>query len=132
MTSPDEVEDAHRKAFEKNGFTLAVYFPPQADWERVQEFFDRVTALAYEGFFPNREGWDPFVVGYGRDILAVDRRGDHVYLSTGCLHGNHGYCQGKDGFVGPKMPAICKFCSAPCSCVCHAQKHNEESDNETV
>lgn len=45
--------------------------------------------------------------------------GPHVYLSTGCLHGNHGYCQGKTGAVGAKVPGKCKFCDARCVCECH-------------
>lgn len=45
--------------------------------------------------------------------------GRHAYLSTGCLHGRHDYCQAKQGRVGPKVPATCKFCKAPCRCRCH-------------
>lgn len=48
--------------------------------------------------------------------------GEHVYLSTGCLHGNHAYCQAKTGAVGAKTPATCKFCAAPCVCACHRGK----------
>jgi hypothetical protein len=60
--------------------------------------------------------------------------GEHVYLSTACLHGMHGYCQAptvtRDGgweTVGPsystlrdaaKEPARCKFCPARCVCPC--------------
>lgn len=47
------------------------------------------------------------------------RHGSHHYLSTGCLHGDHGYCQGKTGKVGAKKPAACKFCGAACGCPCH-------------
>lgn len=52
----------------------------------------------------------------------------HHYLATGCLHGDmvlpdgrtgHQYCQGETGAVGAKKPAVCKFCAAPCQCVCH-------------
>jgi hypothetical protein len=59
----------------------------------------------------------------------------HVYLSTACLHGQHGYCRAptvtRDGeweTVGPsyvsqrdepKAPARCKFCPAECVCGCH-------------
>lgn len=43
----------------------------------------------------------------------------HDYLSTGCLHGNHGYCQSHTGLSGNKQPASCKFCHAPCQCTCH-------------
>ncbi|MFJ7999006.1 hypothetical protein ACIQ7D_17920 [Streptomyces sp. NPDC096310] len=41
------------------------------------------------------------------------------YLSTGCLHGEHAYCQGATGQAGTKTPAVCKFCAAPCRCDCH-------------
>lgn len=59
----------------------------------------------------------------------------HDYLSTACLHDVHDYCAApvvsRDGgwaTVGPsysahlgdpKSPARCKFCSAPCRCLCH-------------
>jgi len=45
--------------------------------------------------------------------------GTHRYLSTGCLHGDHGYCQGNTGKAGAKKPAVCKFCDAGCICPCH-------------
>lgn len=126
-TPPDPVERA-RLAFEKNGFTASVYFPPEANWEQVQSFFDRISILADQGYFASREGWDPFVVGHTRDILGVDHTSGHIYLSTGCLHGNHGYCKGEGGFSGPKTPAICKFCAAPCICVCHTEKDSDIVD----
>jgi hypothetical protein len=52
---------------------------------------------------------------------------EHEYLSTSCLHGEHGYCQSKTGSTRadwakvewPKVPASCKFCGAPCVCPCH-------------
>lgn len=46
----------------------------------------------------------------------------HVYLSTGCMHGDHDYCQAKlAGTAGwPKRAAECKFCPAKCQCLCHA------------
>jgi hypothetical protein len=43
----------------------------------------------------------------------------HVYLSTGCRHHEHGYCQSHTGLSGAKTPASCKFCGAPCVCPCH-------------
>lgn len=52
---------------------------------------------------------------------AAHRLGTHPYLSTGCLHGEHGYCQGKTGQAGAKKPARCKFCDAPCRCRCHRE-----------
>jgi hypothetical protein len=49
-----------------------------------------------------------------------DRAAPHAYLSTACLHGEHGYCQSNTGAAGTKVPAECKFCAAPCVCPCHA------------
>lgn len=43
----------------------------------------------------------------------------HRYLSTGCRHGEHGYCQSNTGSQGQKTPAVCKFCASPCVCSCH-------------
>lgn len=45
---------------------------------------------------------------------------EHQYLSTGCLHGRHDYCQSpsrEDGYE--KRPAQCKWCTAACECPCH-------------
>lgn len=44
---------------------------------------------------------------------------DHHYLSTGCRHGEHGYCQSNTGSQGQKRPAECKFCGSKCVCSCH-------------
>lgn len=44
----------------------------------------------------------------------------HTYLSTSCLHGEHGYCKANTGAQGDKIPAVCKFCHAGCVCACHA------------
>jgi len=49
----------------------------------------------------------------------------HRYLSTGCLHGEHAYCQRPTSPFGMKVPAQCKFCAAPCICDCHGQKFEE-------
>lgn len=46
---------------------------------------------------------------------------EHEYLSTGCLHGRHDYCQNKQGQAGPKRPGECKFCGAKCRCRCHRE-----------
>lgn len=55
-------------------------------------------------------------------LLRVAHRvaSHHIYLSTGCLHGDHDYCNGRTGAAGRKTPARCKFCDAPCQCrTCH-------------
>jgi hypothetical protein len=49
-----------------------------------------------------------------------DASTNHVYLSTVCLHGEHEYCRANTGAAGTKIPAVCKWCSAPCQCECHA------------
>lgn len=46
---------------------------------------------------------------------------DHHYLSTGCLHDKHKYCQSMTGYQGAKRPASCKFCGAACICPCHRE-----------
>ena len=45
--------------------------------------------------------------------------GVHRYLSTGCYHGDHAYCQSMTGLNGAKRPGECKFCQASCRCGCH-------------
>ena len=45
----------------------------------------------------------------------------HIYLSTGCYHGDHAYCQAMTGLNGAKRPASCKKCRARCICPCHQQ-----------
>lgn len=45
---------------------------------------------------------------------------EHSYLSTGCFHGEHAYCQSMTGQQGEKRPGRCKFCEARCTCSCHA------------
>jgi hypothetical protein len=54
----------------------------------------------------------------------------HQYLSTACLHGEHGYCQAATGSNGTtqwdKAPASCKFCGAPCTCPCHGEPRSDE------
>lgn len=54
----------------------------------------------------------------GRDA-AVNT---HAYLSTGCFHNDHNYCQSNTGSNGDKVPAQCKFCAAPCVCSCHREE----------
>lgn len=53
-----------------------------------------------------------------RAALQTVLTGQHSYIATGCLHGDHGYCAGRTGAVGVKTPARCKFCQAPCICPC--------------
>ena len=50
-----------------------------------------------------------------RDAAAAG----HVYLSTGCLHGQHDYCAAMVGVQGEKRPGRCKWCDARCICSCH-------------
>jgi len=57
--------------------------------------------------------------------LAGAEETEHRYLSTACLHNEHGYCQADTGLSGTKTPAQCKFCAAPCQCACHASQTKE-------
>lgn len=110
-------------------YTVVVFFPAEAPSETVNAFFDKVAEMAAE--IP-REGWDPFVFGQARDLLQVEHDCEccepHVYLSTSCFHGDHRYCQRETGLLGNKTPAVCKFCTAPCVCLCHADKRPESVD----
>lgn len=54
--------------------------------------------------------------------------GTHLYLSTGCLHGDklmadgrtgHEYCAAMTGWQGAKRGGQAKCCGAPCQCECH-------------
>ena len=56
-------------------------------------------------------------LAYLRAWIRRPRR--HTYLSTGCRHGRHDYCQSHTGRSRAKAPASCKFCAAPCICPCH-------------
>lgn len=51
--------------------------------------------------------------------MTTDGHQSHRYLSTGCLHNRHDYCQSMTGYQGEKRPARCKFCPAECECPCH-------------
>lgn len=55
---------------------------------------------------------------------AVDT--EHVYLSTGCLHGQHEYCKRMKGLDGTKTPGQCKFCRAHCICPCHSEEDRND------
>lgn len=68
-----------------------------------------------------------------RDTLTTEPEADppastratHQYLSTGCLHDKHDYCQSMTGHAGAKRPAQCKFCDAKCVCWCHTTTPKE-------
>lgn len=51
--------------------------------------------------------------------LAQFLTGRHVYLSTGCLAGEHDYCKSMTGLTGTKRGGRSKFSDAPCICRCH-------------
>jgi hypothetical protein len=62
-------------------------------------------------------------IGLAAVLALVYSADPHIYLSTGCLHGDHTYCQVEarryDGST--KTAATCKFCAAPCICPCHRE-----------
>lgn len=48
--------------------------------------------------------------------------GSHRYLSTSCLHGDHGHCGGALNHEGEaKVPTACKRCDSTCVCPCHKE-----------
>lgn len=49
----------------------------------------------------------------------------HWYISTGCFHDDHAYCQSMTGLNGAKRPGRCKHCDAPCRCPCHRSDVSE-------
>lgn len=121
----------------EDGFTIAVYVPAGASREDVDALFQVVSATVPEGIRTDSGESDVFVFGRSGDVFQLERAdpdySPHIYLSTSCYHGNHGYCQTERGLFGLKTPACCKFCAAPCCCRCHAQMHNGEHDgNGTV
>lgn len=126
--TPENIYSEDPSLYESStGFTVAIFFPPNAPRTRVDEFLSRISVLAHDGFFPNRKTWDPFVIGYAGDVLHIDTD-EHVYLSTGCLHGStrlpdgrtgHQYCRSETGVCGQKAPGACKVCGTPCICSCH-------------
>lgn len=52
----------------------------------------------------------------------------HTYVSTACLHGEHGQCGTMQHDRGEPGPPRCKFCPAVCACpVCnHADRDADE------
>jgi hypothetical protein len=54
-----------------------------------------------------------------RAAIRQAATGRHVYLSTGCLAGEHGYCASMTGMQGAKRGGLAKFTNAACVCPCH-------------
>lgn len=79
--------------------------------QAVEKFGDRGAIIAARAAFDAPSG----------------EQDSHMYLSTGCLHGEHGYCQSNTGLAGAKTPAVCKFCKAPCVCACHRTTDTDEA-----
>lgn len=69
----DKKVEERRRAFAethaKRGYTVSVYFPPEAPWDEIDLFIDAAADRAYS--IP-RETWDPFIVGQAGDILGID------------------------------------------------------------
>lgn len=110
---------------EAKGYTISVYLPPGVTSEQVDVVLDYISVGVYGHLLEDRGQWDPFIVGHRGDVLQIDHVGHeccppHIYFSTSCFHGDHGYCQAERGLIGNKTPGVCKFCSAPCTCSCHA------------
>jgi hypothetical protein len=83
---------------------------------------DNTVGSDYEMPGPDHEFWPLWRASARNAITAYNgyiEQSGHRYLSTGCRHGEHGYCQSNTGSQGDKRPAECKFCAAKCVCSCH-------------
>lgn len=96
----------------------------RAELEQAQAAIERVrAALAH----PNHHNMiltrtvRAALDGTGQPGPEATEATSHHYLSTGCLHDQHDYCQSNTGQSGAKKPASCKFCAAPCTCPCHKE-----------
>ena len=63
---------------------------------------------------------------FARNGCVSDRT--HLYLSTGCLHGDHEYCASPKGIAGVKTSACCKQCGSPCICSCHLTEEGKAEE----
>ncbi len=105
-------------------------------YQRVEQAEEAAAGLAqalrltreYVGadLLPAVKGWDWYdaLLRWAPHELGEPDDGaprPHVYLSTGCWHGDHAYCQSMTGLNGAKRPASCKKCGARCICPCHQQ-----------
>lgn len=104
------------------------------------ELSERIRALIESEVYEYRERtmfW-PETGGVTQEIARLAARGAlealtralnnpdaHVYLSTGCLHDDHDYCQSMTGLNGAKRPGECKKCGAKCICPCHQAEPRE-------
>ncbi|MFD7868029.1 hypothetical protein [Streptomyces sp. NPDC059783] len=93
------------------------------DWA---DLYEQADALFRWGREEGLAGKPPrtSISAYDRPTETDDHAPGHVYLSTGCLHGQHGYCQSMTGQQGRKRPAECKFCQARCICPCHNERES--------
>jgi hypothetical protein len=60
------------------------------------------------------------VAALDEPAAAATEATGHVYLSTGCFHGDHDYCKSMTGLNGAKRPGSCKHCGTKCQCPCHS------------
>jgi hypothetical protein len=68
----------------------------------------------------SHDGYTPEMLQLAHQVIdQVHEGATHLYLSTGCLHGDHDHCQSMIGNNGLKRGAHCKFCDALCICGCH-------------
>ena len=91
--------------------------PPGDRREQLGGVILRVQALAAE--YP--VAIPTHLIDEALDQPAPDTSTGHVYLSTGCLHGDHAYCKAMTGMNGAKRPGECKHCRAHCVCGCHTE-----------
>lgn len=64
-----------------------------------------------------------------RPVVPEEHTDGHIYLSTGCLHDDHKYCQSMTGIQGSKRGGKCKHCDAQCICTCHTEETHVVADD---
>ncbi|MDX2846438.1 hypothetical protein PV377_47355 [Streptomyces ipomoeae] len=101
---------------------------------RTEKRLARVTALAERWVrsgppplgTPLARWWDKrlaeLLAALDEPAPAATQATSHVYLSTGCFHGDHAYCKNMTGLNGAKRPGECKHCGTKCICECHTEE----------
>lgn len=111
-------------------------------WDCEKDVHDETCTHGTMAEMQRIHGWDDDAVAKARRYRAAVRAVEalneehpsagHVYLSTGCLHGEHAYCQSMTGQQGEKRPGRCKFCDARCTCSCHGETETETTTKEQI
>lgn len=100
--------EQHSQQHKCHGYTISTYFPPQAPWDVVEAYMERVAADAHS---IDAGPWDAHVVGHAGDRLHVD-----VDRSTAAYCGNCPCddCGGPRSAHYNEQKACACGCNPPC------------------